>query len=58
MPVGRTPPAMFAFAFFTRVMFSCMVNAVRMATKAFCDEPRSAERNSTKRTDPRHRIFR
>jgi CRISPR-associated endonuclease/helicase Cas3 len=40
----------FAFAFFTRMLFSCLVDADRTATEAFCDPARAAERNGAKPT--------
>jgi CRISPR-associated endonuclease/helicase Cas3 len=38
----------FDVAFFTRMLFSCLVDADRMATEAFCDLPRAADRRREK----------
>lgn len=35
-------------ALFTRMLFSCLVDADRLETEAFCDEPKSLARNSPK----------
>ncbi|MGF1633209.1 MAG: CRISPR-associated helicase Cas3' [Phycisphaerae bacterium] len=40
----------FATAFFTRMLFSCLVDADRVATEAFCDPTRAAERAAAKPT--------
>lgn len=38
----------FSIAFFTRMLFSCLVDADRTATEAFCDAPKHAERTRAK----------
>lgn len=42
--------AAFQGAFFTRMLFSCLVDADRIATEAFCDPAQSAERTRPKPT--------
>lgn len=38
----------FTLAFFTRMLFSCLIDADRTATEAFCDRAQSEERNRPK----------
>lgn len=38
----------FAFAFFTRMLFSCLIDADRIATEGFCNRIVSAERSQSK----------
>ncbi|MGQ0712164.1 MAG: CRISPR-associated helicase Cas3' [Gemmatimonadaceae bacterium] len=38
----------FQVAFFTRILFSCLIDADRIATEAFCDPRRAAQRNRDK----------
>ncbi|MGA2441468.1 MAG: CRISPR-associated helicase Cas3' [Tepidisphaeraceae bacterium] len=51
LPFQATPVraiASFEIAFFTRMLFSALIDADRTATEAFCDRPKSDERNKPK----------
>jgi CRISPR-associated endonuclease/helicase Cas3 len=45
-PAGMNIP--FALSFYTRMLFSCLVDADRTCTEAFCDPKMSAERHVTR----------
>ena len=49
-PPGRPEEVGFAVAFFTRMLFSALIDADRTATEAFCDSAKSAERTRPKPT--------
>lgn len=51
LPFKPTPEnAGFQIAFFTRMVFSTLIDADRTATEAFCDPAKAAERNRTRPT--------
>lgn len=48
LPFAPGKGAGFELAFFTRMLFSCLVDADRLATERFCDPAASAERQAKK----------
>lgn len=50
LPFVPSDPRGFQIAFFTRMLFSALIDADRLATEAFCDQTRSAERLREKPT--------